>query len=283
VKRAEDREVVRVLVQVLRALRNWDQTELGRAAGHDAAAISKYESGAKTPRYATLERLAAAVGVPMRTVETVLLPILRQVLAQLPPRAGGTPMGDAGPAGAGTRQGDVALASALHEAVASGLAMAAGELGRLEAEGKSASAVPRAADRLKGAELWERLEPCSAQERRWLIERLPEFQTWSLAERLGSESARAAADDATVALELAQLGLQVAELCRGEERWRKRLQGLCRAFLANARRVQGELRSAEREIAGARQLWDEGEGGDPGGLLGGWRLDDLEGSLRRAP
>jgi transcriptional regulator with XRE-family HTH domain len=70
-----------VLVHVLRALRLWDKSDLAAAAGLDPAAITRYESGTSLPRVSTLERLAAAVGLPMGAVETVLLPVVRLLLA----------------------------------------------------------------------------------------------------------------------------------------------------------------------------------------------------------
>jgi transcriptional regulator with XRE-family HTH domain len=282
VKTGGDREVLRVLVQVLRALRNWDQSEMAAAAGVDGAAISRYEGGGRTPRRTTLERLAAAVGLPLLAVETILVPAIRQALALLPAGGGGEVPPGAAVAGGKNGQGsDGKLATALYDAAVGGLEIASAELDRLQAAKERTATLPCAADRLEGAKCWERLEPCKAQERRWLVERLAEFQLWGLADRLWSESVQAAADDAWAALELAQLGLRVAELSRGEERWKKLLQGLGRGFVGNALRVQGELRAAEVELAAARELLKQGEGGDLNGVLAAWRLDDLEASLRR--
>ena len=281
-KTGGDREVLRVLVQVLRALRSWDQSEMAAAAGVDGAAISRYEGGGRAPRRTTVERLAAAVGLPMLAVETILAPAIQQALALLPAGGGGeVPPGGAAAGGKNGQGSDGSLATALYDAAVGGLEIAWAELDRLQAAKERTATLPCAADRLEGAKCWERLESCKAQERRWLVERLPEFQVWSLADRLWSESVRVAADDAKVALELAQLGLRVAELSHGEERWKKRLQGLGRGFVGNGLRVQGELRAAEAEFATARELLKLGEGGDADGALDAWRLDDLEASLRR--
>src|SRR5437763_5759734 len=58
-----------VLVRHLRSLRGWKQGELARAAGTSQKLISSYELGEKIPRRRTLERLAAAVGVPFSLAE----------------------------------------------------------------------------------------------------------------------------------------------------------------------------------------------------------------------
>lgn len=279
-KTVDNREVQRVLVKILRALRNWDQSELAAAAGVDAAAISRYESGDTTPRRATVERLAVAGGLPMLAVDTILVPAIRQALTLLRESAKRTSAG-ASTGRATEAEGDAALESALHEAVASALERGAAELGRLRAERVGAAARPCAADRIEAAAAWERLAPRSARERRWLVERLPELQVWGLAERLWCASVEAAADDAGTALELAQLGLRVAELGAGEAKWKKGLQALSRGFVGNALRVAGELRAAEAEFAAARELQQQAAGGDRDGLLDAWRLDDLEASLRR--
>jgi transcriptional regulator with XRE-family HTH domain len=281
VKTEDGREELSVLVHVLRALRLWDKSELAAAAGLDPAAITRYESGTSLPRVATLERLAAAVGLPMGTVETVLLPVVRLLLALSAPVPGDTlPTELSGTLGArGTSS--ASLTAALADAAAGALGIAEAELSKLQAPEANRSPAPSSSDRLEGAKLWGRLEPCTAAERRWLVESVSEFQHWALAERLWSESVRAAADDAPLALDLAHLALRVAELAGGAESWRSLLQGLSRGFVGNALRVQEKMREAEAEFAAAWRAWNEGRGGDPNGLLPDWRLFDLEASLRR--
>lgn len=279
-KTGPEDNLVRVLVRVLRALRSWDQTALGRAAGHDSAKISMYESGARRPRRRTIERLTAAVGLPMPVVDTVLLPILRQLLALLPPE--GAPVSLHGPTDG--QQPDIApdarLATALHETVTHALAAAAVELRRLEADA-APGLVPTAADRSEVTELWSRLQTCSASQRRWLVEQVGEYQSWALAETLAADSERAAANDPAMALDFARLATTVAERSAVNEGFKKRLRGLCLAFVANALRVNGELRRATAQFLAARRLWEEGAPADPDRLLAVWRIDDLEASLRR--
>jgi len=101
-----------------------------------------------------------------------------------------------------------------------------------------------------------------------------------VAERLCHESERAAANSADKALELARLALRVAELAPGDPLWKQRLQGYAWIFLANARRVGGDMPSAAEGFVTARELWEAGAPADPG-ILAAWRLPDGEASLRR--
>jgi len=143
------------------------------------------------------------------------------------------------------------------------------------------AAVPREADRLRAPALWARLEPCSAADRRFLVEENEAYWDWGLCELVTGKSLDAAADDAAESLELAELALLIAELAPGEEPWRWRLEGWARRHLANALRIGNDLRRAEEESIQARQLWQDGAPGDPG-LLNEARMLGLEASLRRA-
>ena len=69
-------ENIRLLVRVLRLLRNWNQEEFAVAAGVDVSTISHYETGRTVPSRKILERLAEAVGLPILFVESSLLPAL---------------------------------------------------------------------------------------------------------------------------------------------------------------------------------------------------------------
>ncbi|HKI00576.1 MAG TPA: helix-turn-helix transcriptional regulator [Thermoanaerobaculia bacterium] len=63
-QRSDDVEDLRLAVAMLRAFRGWSQAELADATGLGASAVSRYESGAQTPTPQTLNRIAAAVGLP---------------------------------------------------------------------------------------------------------------------------------------------------------------------------------------------------------------------------
>jgi DNA-binding XRE family transcriptional regulator/tetratricopeptide (TPR) repeat protein len=269
-----------VVLMMLRELRGWDQTEMAAAAGVDQGALSRYENGHVLPRQPTLEKLAAAVSVPLTLIDGLLLPAVRAV-ATLSAAAA-----DGGPALAPPRLtlpgGAGELTEGLQQVVAGALGLCPAELAAREVAARLRAATPAAADRSQASAVWRRLAGRSAAERRWLAERLPEMRTWAMAELLCHESAHAAARDAGEARELAGLALWVAEVAPAIAAWRSRLCGYCRAFVANALRVDGQLPAAEATLARAWELWRAGDGGDPAGLLGEWRLLDLEASLRRA-
>ncbi len=104
-------------------------------------------------------------------------------------------------------------------------------------------------------------------------------RTWALAERIGWASETAAADRASEALRLARLAVRLAEGCPGPEAWCLRVRGWCEPILANALRVGGDLPASAAQFASADELWRQGEGGDPAGLLDGLRRLDLKASL----
>jgi tetratricopeptide (TPR) repeat protein len=134
--------------------------------------------------------------------------------------------------------------------------------------------------RREAGELWESLSGLSPKQRRAAVETEPRYRTWAVAERLCMESERAAAHRADRASELAKLALRVAELAPGSEPWRARLQGYAWAFMANARRVLGDLPGAEEAFAHSDRLWEAGASTDPG-VLDGSRPLDLKASLGR--
>ena len=118
------------------------------------------------------------------------------------------------------------------------------------------------------------------RQRRQAVEEEERYWTWGLAERLCFESERAAAHRADGALDLAGLALRIAELAPGgSEAWRSRLQGYAWAFVANARRVKGDLPGAEEAFQRSDRLWEAGAEGDPG-VLDASRVLDLKASLR---
>ena len=56
---------VGAVINALRHERLWTQAELAKRAGVSAALISQYETGRRTPRIKTGEKLAQALGVKM--------------------------------------------------------------------------------------------------------------------------------------------------------------------------------------------------------------------------
>jgi tetratricopeptide (TPR) repeat protein len=129
--------------------------------------------------------------------------------------------------------------------------------------------------------LWARLEEQPAQTRRALVREGPEFCTSGLCELVCERSVEAAWDRAALALELAELAVEIAARVEGEELWRHRVNGLALAHLANATRVAGNLPTADETLARAKEHWIGGAAGDPG-LLNEARVLQIEASLRRA-
>jgi transcriptional regulator with XRE-family HTH domain len=200
----DDPQDLKLLVRVLRELREWDQAEMAAAAGVDVSSISHYETGRTVPPRRTLERLAAAVGLPMSFVESCLLPMLsaaRDVTAPFSCESSED-----------LERTAVELGRALAGAGRSILTTFLSELDAADRPPWERAGPPD--DRIEAADLWERLKPRSAEERRFLVENCREFQVRALAERLRHESEQEAADGA---LELAQLASRVAELAPAPE------------------------------------------------------------------
>jgi tetratricopeptide (TPR) repeat protein len=133
--------------------------------------------------------------------------------------------------------------------------------------------------RQRARELWEYLESRPARDRRVLIEGGREYRSWALCELLCSVSEKTAANDAGQAVELAALAVRIADLVP-EEEIRKGLQGYAWAYLANARRVQGNLPAADEAFARSDRFLSAGAP-ETSELLDTALLPDLKASLRR--
>lgn len=129
---------------------------------------------------------------------------------------------------------------------------------------------------------WQRLKTLSAKKLDLPLQALcGSDRSWALAVRLCDASVTAAGHSAEEALRLAHHAVRMASEVPGPEVWRLRLLGFCEPFLANALRVAGRLDAAGEAFARADALWDQGEGGDPAGLLDVARRLDLKASLLR--
>ena len=263
---------LRLVVNFLRSLPGWTQEELSRSSGVDRGLISDYELGDKAPTRRTLERLASAVRLPFSHVEA-LLPMFRAARLAREGRFDAK--------GAATEGVPESVADGLDQAILSAvLPRIKPHLLELEALVTGRHSVPTIQARREAGELWEFLSGLPPKQRRAAIEEESRYWTWAVAERLCTESGRAAAHRADRAAELAKLALRVAELAAGSEPWRSRLLGYAWAFVANARRVQGDLPGAEEAFAHSDRLWEAGASADPG-VLDGSRPLDLKASLRR--
>lgn len=120
--------------------------------------------------------------------------------------------------------------------------------------------------RRQAAALWQTLRDLPPPRRRPAVEQESRYWTWAVAERLCEESVRAAAHRASDAVELSRLALRAAELSPEGEPWRSRLLGWVWAFVANARRVQGDLPGAEEGFLRSDRLLEAGAAAGPGPL-----------------
>ncbi|MES1242621.1 MAG: helix-turn-helix transcriptional regulator [Acidobacteriota bacterium] len=71
--------VTGLLIALLRALRHWTKEDLAAASGVPRSQLSVYELGRVAPRRHTLERIIAAVGVPLEEAFEAL-PLLRELV-----------------------------------------------------------------------------------------------------------------------------------------------------------------------------------------------------------
>ena len=251
---------------LLREVAGWSQKELAAACGMSPARLCQHERGGRALEREALERIAGLLGFEAEAVEVALFSLRslresREEAAWSPAYPSGAERGVANRTAARTAGTAFTLtqAAVLRRVRASRVARAEAEAGRQ----------------------WAVLQGCTTGERRLLIEISTAYRNWALGVRLGEESTRAAAQNVNLALELAGLAVRAAELAEGDERWRSRLAGRARGFVANVLRVQEKLRASEAEFGAAWKLWDAGAAGDPDRLLPEWRLPDLEASLRR--
>lgn len=259
-----DPEDLSLTIRFLRALRGWTQTRLAQEAGLDKSRISLLESGTHTPDRELLQRLAAAVGLPLHLLD-LSLPMLssfRQVLA-LPPSS---------PDDEEETAGLVKIVVAEMTAAAHAFTLRTALELSLAPDEERWSYQP--GDRDGVEELYRNLEPGPQEERLFAIKEGTEFRRWALAERFCAESEKSAESDPARALELAETAVEIARSLSGPEDWRAHVEGYCLAFLGNAQKAAGRLDEAKQTQATAWKLWSEWTP-DPE-LLQESRLRDLQ-------
>jgi len=252
----------------LRTAAGWTRARLAQALGHrNETLLSAYERGAKPLSREMLLSLVEPMGYPPEAVDLLLM--THELIFPEPARA------------------SVLLADWEREIIDRAALTAASVAAKAAAETcrtgltKPREAEAVAATRQLADELWPRLQKASRQERKNLVACFPEFWNWALAERVCQESERTASNSAEEALELAALGLEIAQRLPEDQVWRARVMGYCWAFVANARRVANDLAGADEACLRAREFWRMGCSSRLQ-LVAEWRLLDLEASLRRA-
>lgn len=142
------------------------------------------------------------------------------------------------------------------------------------------------ASRAEAPDLWRELAPYRFEDRYQLIRCHRRFVQWGFCERLCQESARLTAIDPHRAIEAAELAVLVSDLMKEDDptnvRWLYRLRSYAWAHDGNARRVLGDLRSADESFAIAESWWEAGEDGAADVLDYESMLLDFEASLRIA-
>jgi transcriptional regulator with XRE-family HTH domain len=244
--------------------RGWSETDLAVAAGFSSPSlVSEYEKGSKELSRERLEELLALMGVPAEAIDAYLF--ARQVAS--PQESLGSPV-DPSPA----------EQRSIHRAAAqAGLWAFKATQERLTENVRRRRA---ARDRRQAEELGKTL--MELPPKRWwpAVETERKYWTWAFAEWLCEQSTRAAAHRAQQAMALARLALRVAERVSGTVAWRSLLLGFVWAFMANSRRVQGDLPGAEQAFRRSDRLWAAGADSNTG-LLDASRLLDLKASLLR--
>ena len=129
--------------------------------------------------------------------------------------------------------------------------------------------------------LWERLAGCTQDERLRLAEEQEEFHTWGLCHHLISKSRQAILDSPEQAADFAGLAVLLStHLSEAYDRsWIFDLRARAMAHLGNARRVLGEMRSAEDAFGKAQRCLAKSSSGNDSvraellGLLASLRRD----------
>ncbi len=249
-------------LRFLRFANGWSEGDLARALGITPVLISRYERGSKKLYRQRLEELLAVMGVPPEAIDGALYTLGVGLPAEDP----GSPVD---PTPEERQIIDQAAAVAGQGAAEATRAKLTANIRQLRAD----------KDRSQAGELWQTLQVLSPGQRLTAVETERKYWSWALVEKICAESTRAAAHRADRAMELARLALRTAELVPASEAWSSRLQGYAWAFVANARRVQGDLPGAEEAFLRSDHLWKAGASADLG-LLDGSRLLDLKASLR---
>jgi transcriptional regulator with XRE-family HTH domain/tetratricopeptide (TPR) repeat protein len=253
-------------IVMLRWLDGWTQEELAQKPGLSTGSISYYERGDIAPPREALRKIARAARVTLADIEKMAVAIHALSIAREPL--------------ASPLRSDSALrisAELAEDLRIRALPVILAFLTSRRTSPSGGQSSPEEARREASA-FWACLERIGSARLPSLSAALPEVLNWALCERLADESGRAASDDVDRALGLAELALWVAERVPGEA-LRRRCEGYAWSFMGNVRRVRSDLRGADEAFELAHRLWQEGDSGDLGFLVGA-RLLDLEASLR---
>jgi tetratricopeptide (TPR) repeat protein len=247
-----------VKARLLRAVSGKTQEQLSEELGDPLGLIGQIEQGKILARPDYLERLAATEGITAADAEDLLH---RYEMLRASRRRRGQSAED--------------LLEGLAEDLRSHTRKSYERLLALPLP----ESEPRAEDRVRAAELFERLTGLSPEERLAVVRLEEEFQTWALCERVCHASTRETSRDVEIAAAWADLAKEIAERVRWPEGFPHRVQGYAGGHGANIQRVLGELKPAAAAFGSAKRLWLSGS--DRNELLDPGRMLDLEASLLR--
>lgn len=249
-----DPQVLRHVVVYLLDEAGMTQEAFARKVGTNQAHISNWTLGKDAPSEATLIRMAEVARVPWHVVQHLIrfLTAVKEAVEHA--------------SAAGAAAMDFGVLDSVLLAVQPYLVEEAW------------APLPMDEALREAREIWATLEPLPQEERRRQIESAPPgaCRSWGALVKVVCEaSAKAAADSAEKALEMAGLAFTIAERVPQEASAAARAH--CWGYLGNARRVANDFGGADEAMARARELWQAGSPWFPE-----WRLLSLEASLRRA-
>lgn len=251
------------ILAFLREGLGWSQAQLERSAGLAAGMVGDYENGHKQLTRERLESLLSSLGLGPERIDGALAEL---ETARAAARSGAADV-------LTSKQKRIEAIAAQFGRMAASFARSALHLLTLGSETVHAND--------QAEHLWRRLKKHSSEDRLLFVEEDRRFRKWGLVVLVVQKSLEAAPNEPKTALELAQLAVRIAELVGGTQEWRWRLQGYAGAALINGYRVCSDLPAARKARARARQIWEDGEPGDPG-LLNEALLPWVEAALYRA-
>jgi hypothetical protein len=165
--------------QLVRLLARGRVAELARTSGVNPSSIYRCLAGKAIPRAGTLQKLVAGAGLSPRFVEALLLPAIRAA------RLARTPLSESF-----LEDFEAAAEELAGELGAAALIQVGLFLAQLEdpAEWWERNDLPADEAGRRAADLRSRLEPLSAEDRRFLVETCPEYRIRSLAALPGNAS-----------------------------------------------------------------------------------------------
>jgi transcriptional regulator with XRE-family HTH domain len=125
--------------------------------------------------------------------------------------------------------------------------------------------LPREEDRQQARDQLPLLVEYTPEQRAVVLRLDDEHQPWALALEAVEASVNAASRDPEEALHLARLALEFAELVRSPEGWPEAIRSRALACEAEALRLSGKLKEAQKRFEEAKRLTEAGS--DPYGLL----------------